>query len=770
MNSASSLWYLKPAARWTEALPLGNGSLGAMIFGKMDEETIDLNLDTLWSGRPYENQAIPCSKQVHDEAQKLAFEGNYREAEKLLEEKLLYERNGQTYLPLGRINISFDSLNGMKDYKRELDIETAVHTVKARFEGKNGLFSVRTQAFVSKPDKCLIVLIVSEEKMNLRLSLTSRLSHAVKAADGMLIMDGQCPGALNSDRDNFDDDGGMFFRTVLSAKTDGDFKAVGGQIMIGQATEIRIALCAEDSFNGFRNDPVTAGKEYKNPPVTHVKNALLKSFEELKDAHIRDYQSLYGRMEMNIGETEAGAYPTDQRLVNHDAGAWDPSLYTLLFNYARYLTISASRHGTQAMNLQGIWNDQVFAPWCSNYTVNINTEMNYWPVLAANLAECHEPLISMLKELSVTGKEAAKQLYDAPGWICHHNSDLWRQAFPAKGLAQWGFWYNGGAWLSRHLYDHYLYTMDENFLRETAYPIIRGCAEFYMDMLVENEDGTLILAPSTSPENRYILPDGRDTGVSRTTAMTMSIARETLENTVSAAKILHEEDEFTSACEKALSKLYPLKIGKDGRLMEWYDEMPDFEVHHRHVSHLYALHPAHEITPEKTPELADACKKTLEVRGDDGTGWSLGWKINFWARLRDGNHALRLLDRQLKFVQSGGEVNYAGGGGTYLNLFDAHPPFQIDGNFGAASGILEMLVKPVYGEIHLLPALPERWTRGYVRGLKAPGNVEIDMKWKNGRVTYVKLVSPVGGKFQLIANGKAMEIELIPGEKLEIEF
>lgn len=767
MNSASSLWYIKPACRWTEALPLGNGRLGAMVFGKMDEETIDLNLDTLWSGRPYESQSIPNAMQVHDEAQRLAMDGKCKEAERLLEEKLLYERNGQTYLPLGRLSICFDSLKGMKDYKRELDIENAVHATKARFEGKNGQYMVRTQAFVSHPDNCLVYYVVSEEKMSLRLSLSSRLSYTVGAHNGMLIMDGQCPGALNSGRDDFLDEDGMFFRTVLGAKADGRIKTVGGQILIENAKEIMIALCAEDSFNGFRNDPVKEGKEYRFPPVECVKSALEKEYSDVLNAHVKDYQSLYLRMEMNIGETEAGAYPTDQRLINHDAGAWDPSLYTLLFNYARYLTISASRPGTQAMNLQGIWNDQVFAPWCSNYTVNINTEMNYWPVLAANLAECHEPLISMLKELSVTGAEAAKELYGAPGWTCHHNSDLWRQAFPAKGLAQWGFWYNGGAWLSRHLFDHYLYTMDESFLRDTAYPIIRGCAEFYLHMLVQDKDGSLILTPSTSPENNYMLKDGTACSVSKTTAMTQSIARETLENASNAAGILGVDADFIKECTEALKKLRPLSVGSDGRLMEWHDDVPDYEIYHRHVSHLYALHPAHQISPEKTPELARACKKTLEVRGDDGTGWSLGWKINFWARLNDGNHALRLLDRQLRFVSEEG-FNYQNGGGTYLNLFDAHPPFQIDGNFGAASGILEMLVKPVYGEIRLLPALPERWTRGYVRGLKAPGNVEIDMKWKNGRVTDVKLVSPIGGEYILIINSEKRAVCLKPNERCEI--
>lgn len=769
MNSSTQLWYMSPARSWTEALPLGNGSLGAMVFGKMDEETIDLNLDTLWSGRPYENQLIPDAKKTHDEAQALALKGQYKEAEDLLEKKLLYERNGQTYLPLGKLRIQYEGLKGMKDYRRELDLETAVHVSKACFQGRSGMFKAEVRSFVSKPAGCLIVSISSEEKISLSISCDSQLAHCVKIDDGLLVMDGQCPGVMNSNRDGFLDDNGMKFNVSVGAQSDGYERCAGGRILVENAKNILIALSSEDSFNGFDKDPVSNGKEYQSAPRSLVKNALQKGMEVLLKEHADDYQALYSRMELNIGETEAGAYPTDQRLLNHDLGAWDPSLYTLLFNYARYLTISASRPGTQCMNLQGIWNDKLFAPWCSNYTVNINTEMNYWPVLAANLAECHEPLISMLRELSVTGKEAARELYGANGWTAHHNSDLWRQAFPAKGLAQWGFWYNGGAWLSRHLYDHYLYTMDEDFLRETAYPIIRGCAEFYMSMFVEDENGKLILAPSTSPENRYILPDGRDTGVSRTTAMTMSIAKETLENTVSAAKILNAEDDFIKSCENALQKLYPLKIGSDGRLMEWHDEMPDFEVHHRHVSHLYALHPAHEISPEKTPELAKACKKTLEVRGDDGTGWSLGWKINFWARLRDGNHALKLLDRQLRFVSDSG-YNYQNGGGTYLNLFDAHPPFQIDGNFGAASGILEMLLLPQKGEIRLLPALPDKWARGYVRGLKAPGNVEIDMKWKNGKVTQAKLVSPVGGKFTLIVNGEERQIELSAGKAAEIVF
>jgi len=766
MKSANVLWYKSPASCWTEALPIGNGSLGAMVFGKYDEEKIELNLDTLWSGRPYKDHTIQNGFEAYEKAQKLSLEGKNMEAQKLLEKTLLKERDGQTYLPLGSLRIEHMKRIAPIEYVRSLNLETAMHTVSMKAMDRNGeAVRYESETFVSHPANCLVARYVSDEPMSLSVTLDTKLLHTVRAEGEILVLDGQCPGMTKNRREAFKDENGMLFRIACGMKTNGRLRREGAALVADGATEICLVLSAEDSFNGVFNDPVSEGKEYRRPPVERVKCALQTEYALLKNEHIADYQKLYNRVELELGENENGQRPTDERLLQHDAGAYDPSLYTLLYNYARYLAISASRPGTQPMNLQGIWNDKLFAPWASNYTININTQMNYWPILPGNLAELNEPLIRMIGELAQTGKDMARELYHAKGWAAHHNSDLWRQAFPASGRAQWGFWYNGGAWLSRHLYDHYLYTMDEAFLRDTAYPIIRGAAEFYLSLMILDKKGEYILAPSTSPENNYVHPSGEDCSVSESTQMTMSIAKETIENALSCAAKLGISDDFTQEAQEKLSKLYRPKIGNFDRLMEWYTDETDAEIHHRHVSHLYALHPAFEITYEKTPDLAEACQKTLEIRGDDGTGWSLGWKINFWARLRDGNHALKLLDMQLKFVPSGGEINYAGGGGTYLNLFDAHPPFQIDGNFGAASGIMEMLLYPGRDEIILLPALPDKWANGSVKGLKAPGNLEISMKWENGKVKEAEFLSAVGGTYKVRINGETVEMTLSAGER-----
>ena len=773
MDTSTVLWYDHPAQRWTQALPLGNGTLGAMVHGRWDHELIALNLDTLWSGRPYENQSIPGAYEAYCRARELSARDENARAQQALEKGMLSARNGQTYLPLGDLHIDFDDRGRAANYVRRLDLETAIHTARWDWTTGGKTAPVEVESFVSAPAGCLTVRVVSGAGHRMNLSLDSALRHACFVQDGLLMMDGQCPGSTNLMRDGFLDEEGMFVRTVCGVKTNGRLRAQGAVLLVEDGTETVIALAAEDSFNGFDRDPVTDGKEYRRPPVERVRAALDTPYDRLRGTHIDDHGSLFGRVRLSLGETGDASKPTDQRLVAHDQGAWDPSLYALLFNYGRYLGVAASRPGTQAMNLQGIWNDRFYAPWAGNYTVNINTEMNYWPMLAGNLAELDEPLIRLIRELAVTGRETARSIYHAPGWVCHHNSDLWRQTFPALGLAQWGFWYNGGAWLTRHLYDHYLYTLDEVFLRETAYPLIKGCAEFYLSQLTEDDAGRLILSPSTSPENNYLLPDGEQCSVAKTTTMTMSIARETLENAADCARRLDVDEAFRREIEDALPRLLPLQIGGDGRLMEWYHEAPDAEPHHRHVSHLYALHPAHQISPERTPELAEACRKTLEARGDGGTGWSLGWKINFWARLRDGDRALKLLDRQLKYVPdepvSDEQLRYISeetlrGGGTYPNLFDAHPPFQIDGNFGAVSGILEMLLQQDGDSLALLPALPRRWTEGSVTGLKAPGNVTVDMAWKAGQLTRAAFEAPSDGELTVIAGGKRQVVQIRGGK------
>ena len=761
MNTATTLWYDRPSAKWTDALPLGNGSLGAMVYGGCPQERICLNLDTLWSGRPYPKETGDYSA-AYRQAQALAQAGRLREAQDLIEEKLL-TRNGNTYLPLGDLRLEFAEEGRVHGYTRSLDLKTGVHTVAFSRERTrwNLATQVKETCFVSYPDHCLVLRLTASEPVTVQATLHSLLRHECRVEEGALLMDVTCPGELGLMRNEFvKEEGGVRARVACAVQCDGLVKMQGGVIRVEGAKELTLYLTAESSF--VRYDHAPDSRAYRKRALKRLASAQNKGYFDLLETHECDMAKYFDRVELHLGETDAGSAPTDQRLIAHGQGADDPSLYTLLFNYARYLMIAASRPGSQPMNLQGLWNERLYAPWAANYTVNINTEMNYWPALAGNLAEMAEPLEHMVQELSVIGRDTARAYYGAQGWCCHHNVDLWRQTFPAQGSATWGFWYNGGAWMSRHLYDHWLYTRDEAFLREKAYPVIRGCAEFYLSMLTDDGKGFLIMCPSTSPENAYWIEGGkRDCGLSKTTAMTMEIAREAMEHALSCAKALGADEALQKTIEETLPRLLPLRVGSDGRLMEWYDEQTDTEPEHRHVSHLYALHPAHQITPEDTPELVEACKKTLQARGDGGTGWSLGWKINFWARLRDGDHALRLLDNQLRYVA--GDVP-ATGGGTYANLFDAHPPFQIDGNFGACSGIIEMLLQADEQRVHLLPALPGAWKEGSVRGLKAPGDVTVSLRWAEGRLVEARLESPIAQTVRVCWPGGEQEVRLEKGK------
>ncbi len=735
-------FYMSPATCFTEALPLGNGSIGAMVYGGISEETVSLNHDTLWSGLPKSIQ----KEGTYDaflQARRYVTEGKYAEAHRLLSSDFL-STNSENYLPLGDMQLSFDYVSDATDYRRELNLEDAQVSV---FYRQNGYRYTRN-SFISYPDDIMVMRLMTDAPSGLSftLSLRSPLRSQTHAEGAYLMLDGECPGYSHADdpenRQVYEysdrsDMRGILFRAGVKVIAEGRVTVEDGSIRVENASEAVILFSVKTSFNGYDKLPAVCGRPYKEPLLQTLAAAEALGYGQLLLRHTADYRALYTQVSLDLGKSGRENLPTDERLRLFQTDKNDNSLYTLLFDFGRYLQIASSRSGSEAANLQGIWNESLCPPWRSNYTANINTEMNYFPTLMCGLFDCFQPLVRFMEDRRTAGKVTAAHDYHARGFAMHHNSDIWAHTTAVSKDAQWGFWHGAGGWMSHHLFDYYEYTLDRDYLQNTCFPIMKDAALFYLDLLCDRGDGKWSLVPMTSPENMFFTKDGERSAVAKYTTMSDAIAYELFLNCQKAIAILGGEEAFLQELHTALSHMDPFRIDSRGRLMEWNEEFEETEPLHRHISHLYALHPAHLITPESTPELAEACQKTLDARGDDGTGWSLGWKLNFRARLNDGESALRLLDRQLSYVS--GTQNGVGcmGGGTYSNLFDAHPPFQIDGNLGAVSGILEMLVDTRNGALRLLPALPRKWHSGSLRGVRVKGGKILDIVWKDGVLTSV---------------------------------
>lgn len=758
------LWYNAPATVWEEALPIGNGRIGAMVYGNPLQEVYQLNEESIWSGYP-QDWNNPKAANALPQVREAVDRGDYAKASEL------WKANAQgpyiaRYLPMANLMLDQLTRGEARNLYRELNISNALSTVTYEADG----VKYRRTSFISYPDQVMVIKIAADrpQAVSLHIRLNSLLRYTVQTkGEKTLILNGKAPAYVaNRDYDPhqvvYDDKRGTQFKVQVELLPDGGHcEANDSALTVRNANEVVLLLSAVTDFG---NKKMTL-KKCKRP------------YQELLQRHTDDHQQLFNRLQLSLGteNLQKEALPTNERLKSFEQDPTDNGLTELYYQYGRYLLIASSRPGGLPANLQGIWNRHVQPPWGSNYTTNINTEMNYWPAEITNLPECFLPLSDFIGRLAVNGAQTAKVNYGINrGWLAHHNSDVWAQTAPTggydsdpKGAPRWSCWPMAGVWLCQHLWEHYAFGGDKKYLSKTAYPLMKGAAEFLLQWLQKDpETGYWITNPSTSPENRfrYIDKEGKKQNgeISRSSGMDLGLAWDLLTNCIEASTVLDTDKAFRQQCMDVRANLQPFRIGSKGQLLEWDKEFEETDPNHRHVSHLFALHPGRQIIPEQQPELAAACQRTLEIRGDGGTGWAMAWKINFWARLRDGNHAFGILKNGLRYVDAT-QVSVRGGG-TYANLFDAHPPFQIDGNFGGTAGITEMLLQSHAGYIHLLPALPDNWQSGSIKGVRARGGFTIDMEWKESRITRLSVTSHSGGTCR-IREATSPHEEVIETEK-----